>query len=236
MTIYGGSSQRYYRCGDCKKRGTCDNALSLREDVARACLLRFLRENLATPAAVAFVRKAVAEVLGELSRKGRAEIDERTGRLARTEERVAALVPVITDGDQSTYVRQALLDLEAQAKMDKLSLADLQARGAAAVRLPSPEETLERAFRFEDVLLKDPVRGRSELRRLFDNEQILVGPQPGGFYIAEGKLYPLAMFSLRIDEPDKPKARGPGEPSGLSGPPECEPQFACSSNRCAGRI
>ncbi len=35
MTIHAGTSARYYRCSDQKKRGTCSNRLALREDVAR---------------------------------------------------------------------------------------------------------------------------------------------------------------------------------------------------------
>ena len=38
------------------------------------------------------------------------------------------------------------------------------------------------------MLLKDPARGREELARMFDGEQVLVRPRPGGFYVAEGTL------------------------------------------------
>jgi hypothetical protein len=71
---------------------------------------------------------------------------------------------------------------------------------------------------------------------LFENEQILVRPQPGGFYVAEGKLLPMAIFSMRVDLPEKPKARDSGESSGPSQPMGYEPQFACSMLSCAGRI
>jgi hypothetical protein len=101
-----------------------------------------------------------------MSRKASAEAEERRGRLARTEERIASLVRFIAEGDHSQYVRQALLDLEAQAKAEKVALSDLRAGGSAAVRLPSPEETVERALRFEEMLLRhlagrrEPLRGR----------------------------------------------------------------------------
>ena len=125
LTIFGGSSQRYYRCSDNKKRGTCANRLSLREDVARSRLLGFLRDNLTGPKEVAFIRKTVAEVLGNLSRKTTEGIAERRERLARTEGRIAGLIQFIAEGDRSDYVRVALRDLEAQAKMEKAAIADL---------------------------------------------------------------------------------------------------------------
>ncbi len=103
------------------------------------------------------------------------------------------------------------------------------------MRLPSPEETAKKALDFEAVLLKDPARGREELRRLFEGERVLVRPQPEGFYIAEGTLYPLALFSLRMP-PETPKARDSEESAGLLASLEREPDFTCSSSGCAGRI
>jgi hypothetical protein len=44
------------------------------------------------------------------------------------------------------------------------------------------------------MLLENPTRGREELRRMFEGEQVLVRPQSGGFYIAEGKLFPLGVL------------------------------------------
>lgn len=239
MCISGGSSQKYYSCSDAKKRGTCANRLSLREDIARTSMLRLMRELLTTPKEVAFIRKATAELLGEMGRKVNADVDERRQRLQRTVQRMAGLVTFIADGDHSEYIRTTLKDLEAQATAEKRAIAELLERGSGAVRLPSPEQTVERAVLFETLLLKDPTRGREELRRMFEGEQVLVRPQPEGFYIAEGKLLPLALFSLRLDstEAETAKARDSEESAGLPAnrqsrglPP------SCSTVSCAGRI
>ena len=236
MIICGGSSTKYYGCGDAKKRGTCKNKLSVREDVARDSMMAFLRESLTTPKEVAFMRKAVAELLGETNRKVNAELEERRGRLQRTEQRIAGLVRFIADGDHSDYVRTTLLDLEAQAKTEKRAIAEIVGRASAAVRLPSPEETVERAFQFEKMLLEDPVAGREELRLLFKDEQVLVRPQPDGVYLAEGTLLPLKLFSLRL-RPETPKAHHSEESAGLPAIlGHREPAFSCSSHSCAGRI
>jgi DNA invertase Pin-like site-specific DNA recombinase/Arc/MetJ-type ribon-helix-helix transcriptional regulator len=233
MTIYGGSSQRYYRCGDYKKRGTCSNGLSLREDVARHRILGLLRENLTTPKEVAFMREAAAEMLGEMSKKTNSELEEHRARLARTEQRVAGLVRFISDGDQSEAVRAALVDLEAHEKVEKAAIKALLERGKAAVRLPSPEQTVERATLFEKMLLEDPTRGREELRKMFEDGKVLLKPQPEGFYVAEGKFFPLTLFSLRL-APETPKARDSGESTGLPALMDREPGFSCSILSCAG--
>lgn len=201
-------------------------------------MLKFLRESLTTPKEVEFMRKAVAELLGESCRKAHAEQEERRARLHRTKQRIAGLVQFIADGDHSDYVRVTLKDLEAQAKAEKQAIAELQQRGSAAVRLPSPEQIVARAFDFERMLLEDPIASREELRRMFDGEQIVVRPQPGDFYIAEGTLLPLNVFSLRLDAgAETAKARDSEESAGLLANRwnrGLDP--SCSSTGCAGRI
>ncbi len=155
------------------------------------------------------------------------------GALANAEMLPGAnLVNFIADGDHSAHVRHALIDLEAQAGVEKRAITDLLQHGSGPVRLPTPEQTEKRALQFGAILRADPARGREELRRLFVNERVLLRPQPEGYYIAEGKLFPLALFSLRLDL-ETPRARDSGESSGLPALPEPEP---CSSPRCAGRI
>jgi hypothetical protein len=76
------------------------------------------------------------------------------------------------------------------------------------VTLPSPEQTVERGVLFEKMLVEAPTRGREELRRLFDCEQVHVRPQPGGFYIAEGKLFPLAPYRGVVGTRRRPMLEG----------------------------
>jgi site-specific DNA recombinase len=232
LTIFGGSSRRYYGCSDFKKRGTCANGLSLREDVARDKLLGLIHDDLTGPKEVDFIRKTVAEVLGSQSRRSNAEIEEGRGRLAHIEERIARLIECIPEGG-SDYIRTALRDLEAQAKTEKRAIAELEAQGSAAVKVPSRAATIERAMLFEKNLAEDPVAGREELRRMFEGGKVLCKPQPEGFYLAEGTFLPAALFSLRLWE-ETPKARDFSRSAGLQGIPQ--PRTACSIVGCAGRI
>jgi DNA invertase Pin-like site-specific DNA recombinase len=232
LTIYGGTSAHYYRCSDFKKRGTCKNGLSLREDVARTRLFGLLHQNFTGAKEVSFLRKSVAELLGGISRKAKVEIDERRQRLARTEQRIGGLIHFIADGDHSDYVRTTLKDLEAQANTEKRAIAELQARGSDAIRLPSLEETAQRGLMFERMLAENPVAGREEMRKLFENGKVLCRPQPEGFYIAEGTLFPLALFSMRLTV-QTPKPGDSGESPGLQGMSRGQ-EPSCSIVGCAG--
>ena len=153
-----GPRTAYYRCGDAKKRGTCKNVLSVREDIARVCIFKALRDALFTPAAVAHLRRRIAERLGDSARVADAEMKERLDRLARTEQRIRGLVTFIADGDHSSYVRDTLWDLEAQASTERGAIRNMKDRMAAPVDRPTPDRILARAQKLGAVLTADPFK------------------------------------------------------------------------------
>ena len=146
------------------------------------------------------------------------EIEEHTLRLQRTEERIVGLVQFIADGDHSPAVRNALKDLEAQAKLEKEGISMFRRRASKPIRLPSIDELTDRALDIEAMVAADPTRAREELVKFFEGGRIIVKPQPGRFYVAEAKLFPLMILS------NKPKAGT--DVSGLCATAVC----------CAGRI
>lgn len=214
-----GPRTAYYRCGDSKKRGICKNVLSVREDVARIAIYAALRTALFTPAAVAHLRKRIAERLGESSRVAEAEMKERLDRLARTEQRIRGLVTFIADGDHSTSVRDTLRDLEAQAVAERAAIQNIKDRMNAPVDLPTPDRILERAQDLDVVLAADPVRAREALRRMFDGGRIMLTPGEDGVYVAEATFLPLVALAETTKPPAR--SRGPGHGTAIS---------------CAGRI
>lgn len=111
MNLAGGSTRHYYRCSANRKRGTCDNALSVREDVARRCILDAIADALWTPGALEHIRHQVAERLGELTRGLGAELASARARLAEHETRIGRLVTALADGLDSPTVRETLTDL-----------------------------------------------------------------------------------------------------------------------------
>lgn len=224
MVICGGSATKYYWCGDSRKRGTCSNKTSLREDIARSCILNALNARYASPKAIDYLRQRIAGHLGNVGRGINAELEERRARLARTEECIQNLVSFIAAGNASESVANALKDLEAQARTEKASIAAIIDSAEKPVRLPTPDDLLSRARRLSTLLVSDPTRGREALRRLFEGGQIKVTPQPDRTYVAESTLLPLMLFTADEAQSTSPPTEDDGR--GRS--------FTASS--CAGRI
>lgn len=104
-----------------------------------------MQEKFGHPEALDYLRKQIAEYLGESNRDATRDLSERRASLARTEQRIAALIRFLADGDNSEYVVTALRDLHAQARTEKAAIAALEARGASPIALPTPAEVAERA-------------------------------------------------------------------------------------------
>lgn len=207
MQVCGGSPHRYYRCSANRKRGAtaCPNALSVRESIARDRILDAIREALASPAAVAYVRKRVAVRLGELSRQVGGELAEREARLARVDTRIRSIVAMQVDGDGSPYVAEMRRDLEAQATDERAAIASLRARASARIRLPDVAEIARRVHALgalADPANVEPARGA--LRSYLKGGAIRCSPEPGGF-VARAELLPLAVM---LDSPESGNAAG----------------------------
>jgi DNA invertase Pin-like site-specific DNA recombinase/Arc/MetJ-type ribon-helix-helix transcriptional regulator len=230
MTIAKGTSAHYYKCGDFKKRGTCKNDRSLREDVARRRLFESLMRRYREPDAIKFLRQAIVDEMTAVARDGNAELEERQNRLARTDDRIRGLVDFISRGDQSEAVRKALMDLEASAKQERAAVEALRAHASKPVQLPSPEIILETSLRLQAILEKEPLRGREALRTLFIGKGLLVKPYPDGRYMAEGQFDPLGLFRLDLSNAGDKTPKTPAFDQGLRRLLE-----SCSSEGCAGR-
>ncbi len=76
MTLQGGTSAIYYKCNSYKRtRGkACPNGRSVREAQVREGLLDLIREKIATPGAIAYVRDQVSKRLAAIARTGDADL------------------------------------------------------------------------------------------------------------------------------------------------------------------
>jgi site-specific DNA recombinase len=224
IVISGGSSTAYYRCQDHAKRGTCVNALSVREDVLRASLLEELRHRLTSEKGLAHARKRIAERLGELTRGQGGELRELRASVEKVEQQVAKLVDFVTEGHGTKAVSDRLKVLEREADARRKALASLEAVSANPIKLPAPDEMLRIVFDLERRLTADPVRGREELRHLFRDGRIDLVPQPGGFYVARSEILPLVLLTTPPTSADRGGRKGRDEESRYS------------PLSCAGRI
>ncbi len=181
------------------------------------------------PAAV-LLRARIAERLGARGRAANSSLAELRARLARTEERIGALVSFVANGDHSDYVRSALRDFESQASDPAAQIAELEREAQQPIHLPRVEELVERALDLERVVADEPLLAREALRRYFDGGRITLEPGTDGVYTARARFFPLvslAASSTRIPDP-----RRPSEPQRTS-PPVTSPG-ACSRPSRAG--
>jgi site-specific DNA recombinase len=214
----GGGGQAYYRCAANRKRGTCDNRLSVRESLAREKVVNGIRALLTTRGNIDHVRQRLAEKLGELGRTARKDIEERSSRLSRTEQRVRGLILMQAEGDRSQGVADLRRDLEAQAVQERAEIDGLRGVLRAPTRLPSPDEIVERYLDLERYFELEPVTGRETLRRLIKGGTIRLVPEDG-VYVARCEVLPLAVL---MTEKEKPPQEGP--------------ETVLSSYGCGGRI
>jgi len=194
MVITAGTSASYYKCGDYKKRRTCSNSLGVKEEIARVRIFSALQEKFSSPDALEYLRKRIAEYLGESNRGAARELADRRASLARTEQRIAHLIRFIADGDSSEYVVTALRDLQAQARSEKAAIAALEARGAAPIALPTPAEVAARALNLKRLFDGNLLEVREALRRYFVDGRIVLTVAPEGHYVAEGRFLPLVAL------------------------------------------
>jgi DNA invertase Pin-like site-specific DNA recombinase len=177
MIIDGSSSSKRYRCGDNRKRGTCDNRLGLREDVARRGVLDVLGEHLFQREGVAYLRERIAVELGRVSRAVDVEIDRVAKRLEETEAQVAKLVDFIADGRSSNAIARRLADLESGARDDAAKLEDLRRQAHAPIVLPEVDKLVRRGRELVKLVADDPVAARERLAAYFADGRIDCEPQ-----------------------------------------------------------
>jgi Arc/MetJ-type ribon-helix-helix transcriptional regulator len=107
-----------------------------------------------------------------------------------TEHRIAGLIRFISEGDDSEYIRRSLKDLEAQAGIEKATLATLRQQAERPIELPTPEEVTRSIDILEKVMAADPVLAREQLGRLFEGGRLMLTPQDGRTYLAKGPAGP----------------------------------------------
>jgi site-specific DNA recombinase len=215
MSISSGTSASYYRCQTNRKKGTCSNRISVREDVARPRILAAIQAHMLNPAGLAHLRRRIVEELADFGRKVEAEYKERKERLERTQQKLRGLVEFIAMGDRSDTVVSTLHDLEAYARSEKAALAELEKEILKPIRLPTLEEVAALATDLQARLSENVEVGRAVLSRWLNEGKIRIADSPEG-PVATTELLPLVILfdSARRDQRGrKPKI---AEACGLS--------------------
>lgn len=209
MTIYGGTSCRYYRCATNRTKGTCANARSIKEPLARTRILDAIRDRLTSEDGIKHVRKAVAEYLRDYSKHLDDDIKERRDRIKRTEDKIRGLIDFVAQGDRSEYVTSTLKDLETYVRAEKATVAKLLEDAQEPLHLPSIDEISSLAFELDHRFQQNPEAGRAQLGRWLRDGSLRVVVGEDGKQYAKGALIPLTI--LAEAENTKPGNHLPGQ-------------------------
>ena len=221
MIIAGGSSARYYRCGDAQKRRTCAQRASVREPELREAVFGAVARVLASPASIASVHDAIAARLGAGSDVPAREIASRRESLAQTRARIERITDLLADGENSAALRARLRALEAEARDELAAIDALEASVREQPEIPSAAAMHARALELDADLRGDPMRARERLRQVLDEGSLRLSCQPDGVWVARGALDAARVFLA---------------PNGIRPDPGVTPSPAVYSYCCGGRI
>lgn len=108
-----------YGCGVHKDRGpaVCANSLTVGRELLDKRLVALVREDLASPAAVAELQRQVAAVLGERQRSGRAPAEALRRRLEALDAEIGRLVDAVVSIGHSDALARRLRTMEEERKV-----------------------------------------------------------------------------------------------------------------------
>lgn len=226
MSIVGTNS---YGCSNRRQKGTCDNARTIDENVAKSRVIAGLKRALLDPRAV---REAARQFHEAMVRDEREASGRRASLLkehADAEARIARLVDAIADGGQRGPLLDKLRQLEAER--DRVSEALQAFDHVAPVRLHPNAGKLyaEIVGRLGDLLAApDAPELREALRALVGRIILTPRTAEAGYDMEiKGDLAPL-LVGLEAENAKSPATVGGASAFPSSGTVGAGPRFGCS--------
>lgn len=196
MTVHNGSSASYYTCSAARKRGTCTNRISLREDETIDAVLGHLREIVTSPAARAYLETRVTSLLATGPSTEVLAIHQET--LEELDRKIGKLVAFVESGDAGESVRGRLRELESLRAGAAQALENERTRLAQISEGITVPMILTRSTDLRRVLGVDPVRARERLRGLLKDQRLIVRPGAEGEVVLEGRLTRGTPMAIRV--------------------------------------
>ncbi len=201
-------SRHHYGCSRARNNATCDNRLTIRQDVIEGLVLDGLRRHLMQPKAV---KAFVEEFTREMNRLA-AERDRRRAWLeaeqAKVERETARLIQALKDGVPAAAVRDELAALEERKAAIAAELA--AAPPPTPTLHPNLSELYRRRVEALQAALQEPERAREAaeaLRGLIDRVRLV--PEDGRLRVElEGSR--AALLALGSPEKRHPRPGGAG--------------------------
>ena len=227
MVIVGGSSCRYYKCGDFHKRKNCSMSQGLREDQISHAVVGVIQKRLRSPQAIAFLADQLSKVAAKAEGNASVEYRATEKALDDTSARLGRLIENLATGTLSALaagpINQALEKEEASRLALEAKLKNLDDQMSAKKSVPSKKELTKRAKAvlddLEAQLRKNPIKAREQIRQFIPGGKITMQAQHDGSWAAKFDYYPTLLLEKRTN--------------GNSPRPKSEAVYSLS---CAGRI
>jgi site-specific DNA recombinase len=169
----------YYCCASHWHGAACSNSVNVSRHLVQDVMLDGIREDLSDPVVIAEVERRLRDVVRQYQR--RPKVDQGK-RIAALTVEIGNLTDAIASGMLKSSPALALRLQAAEAELARLEAA----RRAEPPTLMVPNvkaRYLAKIGRLEDVLLKEPERGREELREVLDDERIRLKPDESGKFL-----------------------------------------------------
>lgn len=182
-------NREYYCCASHWNGASCANTLNVSRALVQDIVIAGIREDLADPEVIAEVEKRVRAVVQDRQRSPRANHGKRIAELRRE---VGNLTDAVAAGMLKSSPALAARLQAAEGELGRLDAAQRVAPTALVV--PDVRKRfLGMLDRLGDVLIRDPDRGREELRQVLEERIRLKPDESGKFLWAE---YSLGLKAL----------------------------------------
>jgi hypothetical protein len=203
MHIVGNEHARY-GCMAHGKRRSCDNALYVREQIARERIIETVNDNLGTPKALEFARERFAAHLRDALRRLPDIAADHERRARSLQGEIDNLVRALRYGPSAALAAE-LQRAEAELATARAEMA--AARNARTVpKLPTDAQLRSLGLDVGRVLAGDVDEAREALRR-WTGGAIRLDPQ-SGLYLARFDLFPGAVLLGSQAAPTRGQAVG----------------------------
>ena len=192
MSINAGSSAVYYRCQKNKTKGTCNNSLSVREDITRLKVLGAIQDYMLSGDGAAKIRERLNNELANYRQRIESEISTRRFKIKALEIKLRGLAHALGDGaEEPKSIKVTMLELEAAKAREEAELeAFIKASYAPKWQLPAVKEIEALMTNLDTQLNANVDLGRAMLRRWLNDGLIKIDETTDGEVVANIGLMP----------------------------------------------
>ncbi len=205
MSISAGSSAAYYRCQTNKTKGTCDNSVSVREDITRLKVLGGIQDYMIAGDGLVKIRERLTVELANYRDRLESEISTRRLQIKATEMKLKSLGHAIGDGMEPKTIKATMVELEAHKAHQEAELESfIKASSGPRWQLPAVKEIEALMANLDSHLNTNPELGRAMLRRWLNDGLIKIDETADGEIVADIELMPGRIV---IEVPVRSKGR-----------------------------